>query len=173
MENIGFYKVLTGCIKMLLFCGQDRCHMDANGRLKLSPRVISDFQRECDGEIVMHCLPEGAVAVYPEKIFLEMRAHSGNPAARIGNSMLQRRELRRYGALSTSGKISEQGRLTLPQGFRDYGALQPGDDILVVGVEVGVELWNAERWEAELAKMDEHAMAKGESEMVGDLINKE
>lgn len=30
---------------MLAFCGLDRCSVDANGRIKLSPRVIEDFAR--------------------------------------------------------------------------------------------------------------------------------
>ena len=59
--------------------------MDANGRLKLSPRVINDFMESCGGEIVMHCLPEGAVAVYPESIYLEMRRQENEPAARAAS----------------------------------------------------------------------------------------
>ncbi|NLK83317.1 MAG: hypothetical protein GX280_04440 [Lentisphaerae bacterium] len=147
--------------------------MDANGRLKLSPRVINDFMESCGGEIVMHCLPEGAVAVYPESIYLEMRRQENEPAARAASSTVFRREMRRFGALSSSGRISEQGRLTVPQGFRDYGKLCPGENILVVGIEIGIELWNTERWNAELEKMNAHAIAKGESEMASDLIMKE
>ena len=38
---------------MLPFCGQDRCVIDANGRIKLSPRLIGDFARQCNGEVVI------------------------------------------------------------------------------------------------------------------------
>ena len=158
---------------MLAFCGQDYCQIDANGRVKLSPRVISDFMEKCSGEIVMHCLPEGALAIYPENIYLDMRRQEEAPAARAASSMVFRRELRRFGALSSADRITAQGRLTIPHGFREYAGLLPGTEIVVVGVEIGVELWNAERWNAELMKMNEHAIARGESEMADDLIIKD
>ena len=44
---------------MLAFCGLDRCSVDANGRIKLSPRVIEDFARR-GSDVVLHCLPECA-----------------------------------------------------------------------------------------------------------------
>jgi DNA-binding transcriptional regulator/RsmH inhibitor MraZ len=157
---------------MLAFCGQDRCQIDANGRVKLSPRVINDFIEKCGGEVVMHCLPEGALAVYPESIYLEMRRQEEAPAARAASSMVFRRELRRFGALSSADRITAQGRLTIPHGFRDHAGLLPGVEIIVVGVEIGVELWSAERWNEELMKMNEHAVARGESEMADDLIIK-
>ncbi len=158
---------------MLAFCGQDYCQIDANGRVKLSPRVISDFMEKCSGEIVMHCLPEGALAIYPENIYLDMRRQEEAPATRAASSMVFRRELRRFGALSSADRITAQGRLTIPHGFREYAGLLPGTEIVVVGVEIGVELWNAERWNAELMKMNEHAIARGESEMADDLIIKD
>lgn len=159
-------------VNMLAFCGQDRCQIDANGRVKLSPRVINDFIERCSGEVVMHCLPEGALAVYPENIYLEMRRQEEAPAARAAASVVFRRELRRFGALSSADRITAQGRLTIPHGFREYAGLLPGTEIIVVGVEIGVELWNAGRWNDELMKMNEHAVARGENEMADDLVIK-
>lgn len=161
-----------GSDQMLAFCGQDRCQMDANGRIKLSPRVINDFIEKCSGEVVMHCLPEGAMAIYPESIYLEMRRQQEVPIARAASSMVFRREMRRFGAMSTSDRITAQGRLTIPHGFREFAGITPGDDIMVVGVEIGVEIWSAERWNAELIKINDHVMTKGENEMADDLIIK-
>ena len=47
--------------------------------------------------------------------------------------------------------------------------LNPGEDIIVVGVEIGVEIWNADRWNEELLKINTHAEEKGEREMAADL----
>ena len=58
---------------MLIFCGQEHCLIDSNGRLKLPQRFIDDFTLRCGGEVVMHGLPEGAVALYPEEVYREMR----------------------------------------------------------------------------------------------------
>ena len=157
---------------MLSFCGQDKCSVDANGRLKLSPRFLSDFERtESDG-VVLHCLPEGAIAVYPEEVYVQMRGSDENPVKRAASSLVFRRSLRRFGAMSQPQTISKQGRLTLPPAYRDYADLQSGTDAVVVGVEIGVEIWNAKRWADELKAINEHISEKGDIEMAEDLVNK-
>lgn len=154
---------------MLVFCGQDKCSIDANGRLKFSPRLLSDFKERSSGEIVLHCLPEGALAVYPEDVYLRMRQNEPRPAERAAASLVFRRALRRFGALSQTERISAQGRITLPAPYRDHAALTPGSEAMVVGVEIGVEIWNVERWAEELRAVNEHVIEKGEREMAADL----
>lgn len=156
---------------MLAFCGQDRCSIDANGRIKFSPRVLSDFEEQSSGEIVLHCLPEGAVAVYPEDVYLQMRRSEPKPAERAAASLVFRRQLRRAGAMTQSEKLSAQGRITLPQAYRDYAGLLPGTDVVVVGVEIGVEIWNAERWKTEMEAINQHYLEKGERELAADLVS--
>ncbi len=156
---------------MLPFCGQDKCVIDANGRLKLSPRLIEEFARTCNGEVVLYCLPEGAVAIYPVEVFVAMREDASKQLGTLGNSLVKRRELRRFGAMSQPDRITSQGRLTVPVGFRDYADLQPGTEIFVVGVEVGAEIWNAERWKQEMNIVNGHLEQKGAEEMAADLQN--
>jgi len=156
---------------MLPFCGQDKCVIDANGRLKLSPRLIEDFAGQCNGDVVLYCLPEGAVAVYPEAVFTAMRAESAGQLSNLGGSLVRRREMRRFGAMTQPDQITRQGRLTIPVGFRDYAALQPGTEVYVVGVEVGAEIWNAERWKQEMDIVNGHLAQKGAEEMTADLQN--
>ena len=86
---------------MLAFCGIDKCSVDANGRIKLSPRVIEDFSAR-GKDVVLHCLPEGTIAVYPEDVYHEMRKHENNPAERAADSIVFRRTLRRFGAWTQS-----------------------------------------------------------------------
>lgn len=153
---------------MLAFCGLDRCSVDANGRIKLSPRVIEDFARR-GSDVVLHCLPEGAVAVYPEDIYLAMRSAVPDPAKRAAESVVFRRSLRRFGAWSQSERISAQGRITLPAEYREHAGLVPGSDAMVIGNEIGVEIWSRERWLAEQQMILEHEREKGEREMESDL----
>ena len=169
MEYSGkYWKIMVN--KMLEFCGTDKCQMDANGRVKLSPRVLEDFARS-GGDVVLHCLPEGAVAVYPEKIYLAMRQTESNAAERAGQSMVFRREQRRFGAWSTSQKISAQGRITIPPEYRDFAGLTAAGSVVVAGVEIGVEIWDSARWQEEQLKMMEHAREKGERELADDLVH--
>ena len=153
---------------MLSFCGTDRCLMDANGRIKFSPRVLEDFARS-GSEVVLHCLPEGAVAVYPEKVYESMRNAEPNAAERAGKSMLFRREQRRFGAWSMPYKISTQGRITIPPEYRDFAGLSA--NVIVVGVEIGVEIWDRARWMEEQKNIMEHAREKGERELADDLLS--
>ena len=154
---------------MLSFCGIDQCSVDANGRIKLSPRVIEDFAAR-GGEVVLHCLPEGAIAVYPEDVYLAMRKNESNPAEKAAESIVFRRTLRRFGGWSQSEKLSAQGRITVPQMFKEHAGLKNGADVIVAGVEIGVELWSVERWEEEQRRIGEHMRRKSEQEMEQDLL---
>jgi transcriptional regulator MraZ len=158
---------------MLPFCGQDQCSVDANGRIKFSPRLIADFTAECEGEVVIHCLPEGTIAVYPEATYLEMRQSVTTAAAQAASSLLLRRSMRRFGALSKSETISRQGRITLPPAYRQYAEIMAGSEVIVVGTEIGVEVWNTTRWTEEMEKMNEHFVLKGKQEMSADLQGEE
>ena len=156
---------------MLAFCGQDKCVVDANGRVKLSPRLIADFTRECGGEVILHCLSEGAVAIYPEKIYNDIRerARSAETLNELGSSIVRRRELRRFGAMSLPDRVTSQGRLTVPVGFREFTGLMPGVEAYVIGVEVGAEIWSAERWKREMELVNGHLELKSAEEMAADI----
>lgn len=156
---------------MLAFCGQDKCSIDANGRIKLSPRVIADFQEQCGGNVVLHCLPEGSVAVYPENVYLQMRMNELRPAERAAESFSFRRSLRRFGAMSQSENISAQGRITVPEAYREFAGIKSGSDVVVVGVQIGVEIWSQEKWAQEMNDMHEFAREKGRREMDAELAD--
>ena len=154
---------------MLSFCGTDFCSIDANGRVKLSPKVLEDFTSR-GTDVVLLCLPEGAVAVYPEETYLKIRAAREVADERAAGSFLGRQALRRAGAWSQSQKISAQGRITLPQAFREHAGFSGGSQkIVVAGTELGVELWNSARWDEEQKRMLDHSLRKRESEMRADL----
>ena len=154
---------------MLAYCGQDRILIDANGRFKLPPHLINDFLAEGTGDVVFYALPEGAVAIYPERVYAEMRRRDADDIRLAGTSMLKRRSLRKFGAWSASATITPQGRLTLPVEFRQNARLEPGTDAIIVGVEIGVEIWNLQRWQEELKLINAHEMDRGDIELAKDL----
>lgn len=158
---------------MLYFCGQDKVLIDANGRIKFNSRVLSDFVANGGLDVVLHCLPEGAVAIYPESAYSKMRNDEPKIAEMASTSIVYRRIMRRFGSLSKSEKISAQGRITIPIQYRQYADLEPGSEALIIGCEIGIEIWNAERWIKELEILNEHAKEKGEREMSADLDSEE
>lgn len=153
---------------MSQFCGQDKCLVDANGRIKLSPHFLVDF-RLTGPDLMLHCLTEGGLAIYPASTWHQMRQAEPRPAARAAASVVFRRQLRRFGSFSQPETLSNQGRITVPPRFREVLALTPGTDSVLVGCEIGVELWNAERWMAESALVWQHETRKGDAEMDADL----
>lgn len=154
---------------MLAFCGQDRILIDANGRFKLPAHLIEDFLSAGTGDVVFYCLPEGALAIYPEQIYSEMRKRTAEDIQQAGMSMLKRRTLRRFGAWSSAARITPQGRLTLPHEFRNSTMLEPGSEAVIIGVEIGVEIWNLKRWQTEQQLIQSHEMERGDLELDNDL----
>lgn len=154
---------------MLAFCGQEKCLVDANGRIRLTQRWVEDFMRRCGGEVVMHGLPEGAIALYPEDVYQEMRAQEIGNLQQLGTSFALRRSLRRFGALTQVDTITRQGRVTLPEAFREHAGIAPGKEVCIVGVEVGVEIWEANRFAAEMRAISEHLDERREAEMAREL----
>lgn len=150
------------------FYGEEKCLIDANGRLKLCPRFLELFRSAAD-EIVLHCLPEGALGVYSPQVWQQMRQFEPRPAARAANSLLHRRQLRRFGALTHTERLTNQGRLTIPAQFRDRLNLQPGSEAVTVGCEIGIEIWNAEAWLTESEEVMNHELQRGYAEMQADI----
>ena len=156
-------------VAMLSFCGQERCLVDGSGRIRLAQHFVDDFTGRCDGEVVMHGLPEGAIALYPEDVYDEMRRRELEAVGEIASSFAARRSLRRFGALTVPERITRQGRITLLPPFREFAGLVPGDECCVIGVEIGVEIWSIDRYEKEMAAIQEHLRRRGEQEMLADL----
>lgn len=154
---------------VLPFCGQEKCLVDAGGRVRLTQRWVDDFLRRCGGEVVMHGLPEGAIALYPEEVYQEMRAREIGNLDQLGTSFALRRSLRRFGALTRQDTITRQGRVTLPAPFREHAGIIAGKEVCIVGVEVGVEIWEPARFAAEMQAIGEHLSDRRDAEMAREL----
>jgi MraZ protein len=63
-----------------------------------------------------------------------------------------RRYARHFFSQSSSERIDKQGRLTVPQGFREYAGLDR--DVVIVGTGSRVEIWDAEAWETQRADVE-------------------
>ena len=133
--------------------------------MRLPQKFADDFIRTCQGEVVVYGLPEGAVAVYPEEIYREMRRRELADLDSVGASFTARRSLRRFGAMAAQTSVSRQGRITVPDVLRNYAGLLPGVNVRIIGVEIGVEIWAADRFDAEMKDIHEQQLAERRAEI--------
>ena len=52
----------------------------------------------------------------------------------------------------TQIKLAGRGRIVLPEGFREFLAVEPGGTVMIIGAAVCIEIWNPERWQQHIAE---------------------
>lgn len=151
------------------YTGQYQVKLDRNGRFKLPPKAWQELGNGGNDEVIVHCLPEGCLGIYTEANWRLCRQQltDSNPQTSMAGSMLARRTMRRFGALTQSVHITGQGRLTVPSSFRSFAQVE--DQMVLVGCEIGYELWAADLWQRELALINQHLIDRGALEMTQDL----
>lgn len=43
-------------------------------------------------------------------------------------------------------KLDSKGRMLIPEGFREFLGVSQGDEVIIVGAAVCVEIWNPQKW---------------------------
>jgi MraZ protein len=95
---------------------------------------------------------EGSVQVYTTTGFDE----KSNREASISDTMKTgRRSRRRFDALSFDAELDRQGRILLPQRFREAAGLQ--GPVVIAGCRECLEIWSPDKWETELEASQEQA----------------
>lgn len=154
---------------MLQFCGLEKTQLDASGRLKLGARLQQSFAAYGSSTVVLYCLPEGGIGIYPMAEWQKIKPELQAIQQQFTGSILARRRMRMMGSMTSQENLSNQGRITLPQMFREMCGIEAGSEIMVVGSEFGIEIWSPERWQKEMELMQQHTLEKGEMEMSADL----
>ncbi len=64
------------------------------------------------------------------------------------------RKFKRQMFSGTETKPDRQGRVLLPPYLRKHAAVEPGDEIIIVGVDSWLEIWNRQRWNEMTEKLE-------------------
>ena len=128
-----------------MFLGEHRHALDDKGRVIFPARM----RDELGSQIVLQKGIDPCVYVFPTD---EWERQVANVAALPTTKPEARRYARFFFSQSQSERIDRQGRLTIPQSFRDYAGL--GREVVVVGAGPRVEVWDAERWDAHRAEAE-------------------
>ena len=133
------------------FYGCTQCDLDQGGRVKLPLWVQGAFSEIGKSEVMLYCLPEGCLAVFPLSQWQEYRQHPSQ--LNELQELAYRRQERLVGARSFPGEISSQGRLQLPEHLMEVASLKKESTVVLVGAEKWFEIWSLERWELEQKRL--------------------
>jgi MraZ protein len=128
-----------------LFLGEHRHALDAKGRVIFPARMRADL----GAQVVLQKGIEACLYVLPpdewdRQVQRVTELPTTNPDAR--------RYARHFFSQASSERIDAQGRLTIPQTYREYAGLDR--DVVIVGTGRRVEIWDAARWESQRGSVE-------------------
>jgi MraZ protein len=140
-----------------LLIGEYLRTLDERYRLSIPPELL-DPLLATGPELVLAKERAGCLSLWPATIWrpridaavdvVRSKMEAGLLAQRVG----QLQELGRLlSTRHTSVSLAARGRLVVPEGFREFLAVEPGTDCIVVGAAVCVELWQPAAWAAFVA----------------------
>jgi len=125
-----------------MFFGEFEYKIDEKGRVPIPP----GFRRELKEGVVLTSMVEKCITAYArsewEKLAATLTTGSVTPSK-------LRRLNRAIFATAFRLNIDGQGRIALPIPLRQYADIE--DEVVIVGANNYLELWNKEQWEAEKA----------------------
>jgi MraZ protein len=120
-----------------MFLGEFQHSLDAKGRVILP----ADFRDDLAAGAVLTKGLDGCLAVYESSVF-EGIVEQVREAARRGAR--ERQVARSFFGGARPFTPDKQGRVAIPQNLREFAQLER--DVMVVGVDNRIEIWNAARW---------------------------
>ncbi len=122
-----------------MFLGQYTYTLDEKGRLTIPSR----FRAELAEGLVLTKGLDRCLTIYPLSVWQEL-------ATKVNELPLtdpQGRALRRlFFADAVDTMLDRQGRILAPDRLREYAGLDPAVEVVIVGLDRFIELWNPERW---------------------------
>jgi transcriptional regulator MraZ len=143
-----------------VFLGTHRPRLDEKGRLFLPAK----YREELASGLVITKGQERCLYVFPTAEF-----HRLTEALRAApvTAKAVRDYSRVFFASASDETPDKQGRVTIPQGLRDYAALVK--DCVVIGANTRLEIWDAAAWEAYETQQNEAFSGASEEVLPGVL----
>lgn len=136
--------------------GEYRRTVDERFRLSI-PGELADLLETEGGQCILAKERTGCVSLWSNAVWqsrLDASVDLVQTKMRAGRLEGRLRDVQHLGRLlSTRHKpvqLAGRGRLVIPEGFREFLNIEPGDEVLLVGAAVCIEIWNRELWIAYL-----------------------
>ena len=131
-----------------MFFGEYEYKIDDKGRMPIPPR----FRRQLKDGVILAPGAEMCITVYPVAEWKKL-------AESLTSSTVTRSKLRRLKramfATAFNLNMDGQGRIALPTSLREYAEIV--DEVVIVGANNYLELWNTVHWEEEKSISQEQA----------------
>jgi MraZ protein len=122
-----------------MFLGQFTYTLDDKGRLTIPSR----FRDELSAEIVVTRGLDRCLTVYP----LDVWEDFSQKVTSLPITDPRGRALRRiFFADATNVELDRQGRVLIPDRLREIAGFELSSEVLVVGLDKIIELWNPKQW---------------------------
>lgn len=123
-----------------MLIGQYSYTLDNKGRLTMPSRFRDDLPEQ----LIITKGFDQCVAVYPIQVWRELTAKISalpltDPTGREFRRMLFSEAM--------DFELDKQGRMLIPDRLREYAGLELSAEVLIVGLEKIIELWNPQTWE--------------------------
>ena len=129
-----------------MFLGEHRHALDDKGRVIFPSRM----RDELGAQVVLQKGIENCVLVFPpEEWEREVEKVNALPTTKPE----ARRYRRFFFSQAQAERVDTQGRLTIPQAFREYAGLSK--DVVIAGVGPRVEIWDASRWDTHRSESED------------------
>ncbi|MAX21451.1 MAG: division/cell wall cluster transcriptional repressor MraZ [Pirellulaceae bacterium] len=135
-----------------LLIGEHRRTLDQRYRLSIPPEFSEQIQNP-GPELILAKERPGCLSLWnadPWESHLNRGITWVADKLKAGKLEQQTNQLLQLGRLLSTRHVPLQlagrGRLVIPEGFREFLDVKPGDALFVVGASVCVELWHPQRW---------------------------
>ena len=143
-----------------MFLGTHSPRLDEKGRMFLPAK----YREVLAAGVVITKGQERCLYVFPAEEFT--RITEGLRTAPVTSKTV--RDYSRVLFASASDEVPDkQGRVTIPQGLRDYAGLQR--ECVVIGANTRMEIWDATAWETYLASQEE-AFSEASQEVLPGIL---
>lgn len=135
-----------------LILGEFSRKLDERFRLTLPGEFEELFKPEA-GKCVLAKERPGCLSLWEENAWksnLDGRIELIRQRMKLGDLDQKKNELQMFGRLLSTRhrdvQLAGKSRLLLPEGFREFLAVEPGKEVMVVGAAVCIEIWHPEKW---------------------------
>jgi MraZ protein len=132
--------------------GEVRRTLDERHRLSL-PQEFAEAVTDAAGDTIVAKERYGCLSLWKAADW-QRRIDDGVALIRekISRGRMEQRwsDVQRLGRLLSTRyrtvRLANRARLTIPEGFREFLAVEGGQDVMVVGAVICVEVWNPDAW---------------------------